>query len=260
MDAVNKTLYIPLYGKACVSRLGIILKDVKAEEIWDREGFPLRGKAASKWLGYYMGMRSAVFDRWVTKMRKELPGAAVLHLGCGLDSRALRVGTGAGCWYDVDFPQVIRERERYYCSGEGYRMIGSDIRRHDWMEQVAEKEAVVVMEGISMYLRREELEALLRELNARFGKVCILMDVYSGLAARMSRYKNPINQVGVTEVFGVDDPGELAKSTGLSFLAEHEMTPEDLIEQLGKGERMVFRKLYAGKTANKLYRMYEFRG
>ena len=66
MDSVNKTLYIPLYGKASVSRKGIILQDKKAEEIWAEEGFPLKGKAKSKWLTYYMGMRSAVFDRWLT--------------------------------------------------------------------------------------------------------------------------------------------------------------------------------------------------
>ena len=63
MDNVNKTLYIPLYGKAYVSRRGLILRDSKAEEIWTAEGFPLRGKSASKWLAYYMGMRAAVFDR-----------------------------------------------------------------------------------------------------------------------------------------------------------------------------------------------------
>ena len=34
MTEVNKTLYIPLYGKAFVSRKGIILRDAKAEEIW----------------------------------------------------------------------------------------------------------------------------------------------------------------------------------------------------------------------------------
>ena len=32
MNNVNKTLYIPLYGKAYVSRKGIILNDKKAEE------------------------------------------------------------------------------------------------------------------------------------------------------------------------------------------------------------------------------------
>ena len=65
MDSVNKTLYIPLYGKNYVSKKGILLTDPKAEEIWQTEGFALKGKSASKWLAYHMGMRSAVFDNWV---------------------------------------------------------------------------------------------------------------------------------------------------------------------------------------------------
>ena len=69
MNNVNKTLYIPLYGKSYVSRKGIILSDKKAEEIWENEGFELKGKSKSKWLAYYMGMRSAVFDIWLRKKR-----------------------------------------------------------------------------------------------------------------------------------------------------------------------------------------------
>ena len=65
MDGVNQTLYIPLYGKAFVSNKNIILKDEKAEEIWKKEGFPLKGKSKSKWLAYYMAMRAAVYDAWV---------------------------------------------------------------------------------------------------------------------------------------------------------------------------------------------------
>lgn len=34
VDSVNKTLYIPLYGKSYVSQKEIILHDAKAEEIW----------------------------------------------------------------------------------------------------------------------------------------------------------------------------------------------------------------------------------
>ena len=67
MDSVNKTLYIPLYGKALVSQKGIILNDKKAEEIWACEGFSLKRKSKSKWLAYYMAMRSRVFDDWVSK-------------------------------------------------------------------------------------------------------------------------------------------------------------------------------------------------
>lgn len=35
MDGINRTLYIPLYGKAKVSKMGIILNDKSAEEIWE---------------------------------------------------------------------------------------------------------------------------------------------------------------------------------------------------------------------------------
>ena len=85
MNNVNKTLYIPLYGKAYVSKKGIILEDKKAEEIWDAEGFELKGKSKSKWLAYYMGMRSFVFDQWLVEKRKANKEAVILHLGCGME-------------------------------------------------------------------------------------------------------------------------------------------------------------------------------
>ena len=48
MNGVNKTLYIPLYGKSYVSRKNIIIRDKKAEEIWGAAGFSLKGKAKSR--------------------------------------------------------------------------------------------------------------------------------------------------------------------------------------------------------------------
>ena len=108
MNNVNKTLYIPLYGKAYVSRKGMILDDKKAEEIWEAEGFELKGKSKSKWLAYYMGMRSVVFDEWLLKQMEKNSEALVLHIGCGMDSRVLRVGTNAHPWYDIDFSNVFQ--------------------------------------------------------------------------------------------------------------------------------------------------------
>ena len=34
MNNINKTMYIPLFGKSYVSKKGIILQDKMAEEIW----------------------------------------------------------------------------------------------------------------------------------------------------------------------------------------------------------------------------------
>lgn len=258
MNNVNKTLYIPLYGKAFVSRKGIILRDSKAEEIWAEEAFPLAGKSKSRWLAYYMGMRSAVYDRWLKEKMDADPGAVILHIGCGMDSRIERVGTWGHQWFDVDFPDVIEERRRYYRETEHYRMISADVRSSEWLHRVPAGNAVVIMEGVSMYLRPAELKQVLAAFCGHFEQVSLLMDCYTEFAARMSGIRNPINDVGVTQVYGLDEP-KILEGNGLRFLREHSMTPEDLIAQLKGIERTVFRKLYAGGIAEKMYRLYEYR-
>ena len=255
MDQVNRTLYIPLYGKSFVSKKGIILHDEKAEEIWAAEAFPLKGKSKSKWLAYYMGMRSAVFDRWLAEQMVQLPDAVVLHIGCGMDSRILRVGERNHLWFDVDFPDVIAQRRRYFGETANYKMIPGDLRETDWLEQIPGKRAIVVLEGVSMYVTLAQLRAAVENLYGRFENVQILMDCYTEFAAKASKYKNPINDVGVTQVYGMDDPNSLP-----GFHREHEMTPEDLIGQLDGMEKRVFRSLYAGGVAKKMYRLYAYRG
>ena len=257
MDNVNKTLYIPLYGKAYVSGRSIVLHDPKAEEIWSVEQFPLKGRAASKWLCLYMGMRAAVFDGWVKEQLQKMPEATVLHLGCGMDSRICRVGNGEHLWYDVDFPEVIEVRKRYYQETDHYNMVAADVCAPGWLEKIAGNSAIVVMEGISMYLKPEQLQSLITRLCNRFEQVSLLMDCYTEFAARASKYKNPINEVGVTEVYGLDDPKRL-ESERLTFRQELDMTPEDLINQLAGAEKLIFRKLYAGAVARKMYRLYAY--
>ncbi len=258
MNEVNRTLYIPLYGKAEVSKKGILLKDPKAEEIWAKEGFALKGKAKSKWLTYYMGMRSAVFDDWIRMQMEEEPDAVVLHLGCGLDSRVERIGDVEHAWYDVDFPEVIEERKKYYQETESYHMIGADVRDEEWLKQLPKGNAIIVMEGLSMYLNASELRDLMIRFNRHFVKVRLLMDCYTKFAAKASKYKNPINEVGVTQVYGYDTPETMARKTGLRFVKEHELTPEEKIDELQGYEKVFFKRLMGGYVAKKMYRLYEF--
>ena len=259
MDNVNKTLYIPLYGKAYVSRRGLLMEDKKAEEIWAAEGFFLRGKAKSKWLAYYMGMRSAVFDCWTRQQMEQLPDAVVLHVGCGLDSRCLRVGTENRQWFDVDFPDVIAARKLYFSENADYTMLAADVRQHAWLHRIPSgSNVVIVMEGVSMYLSPPELQELLISLRVHFSSVRILMDCYTTFAAKAGRRRNPVSMVGVTQTWGVDDPGKLAESAGITFDRELPMTPDTLVDQLTGMERTIFRKVYGGSISSRLYRLYEF--
>lgn len=259
MDSVNKTLYIPLYGKAYTSKKGLFLTDKKAEEIWESEKFPLNGRSTSKWLAYYMSIRAAVFDSWLQQQMNVMEDAVILHVGCGMDSRILRVGTKHHQWYDVDFPRVISERKRYYTETANYHMIAADVRDCNWLTSIPQKRcAIVIMEGVSMYLTSEELQTSAACLCAHFSEVFLLMDCYTVLAAKLSKYKNPIHDVGVTEVYGLDNPTFLEES-GLAFVKEHTMIPEQFIEELPGVEKYVFRKLYARRFSKKLYRLLEYR-
>ncbi len=259
MDNVNKTLYIPLYAKAYVSRKGLFLSDKTAEAICRKEKLSLSGKAASRWLAYYLGIRAAVFDNLVKQKAEKAPDTVVIHIGCGLDSRAQRVGFLTAKWYDLDFPEVINERKKYFGESDRYKLIGADALNTDWLKSIPEKEsAVIVMEGVSMYLRPEELKALFSALCTHFDSLSVLIDCYTPLAVKMSRYKNPVNDVGVSEVFGIDTPEDLL-SDGLLFVTEHDMTPDTFINELPAGERLIFRKLYAGGLSKKLYRLYEYK-
>ena len=98
----------------------------------------------------------------------------------------------------------------------------------------------------------------LKKLSESFDTLALLMDCYSVFAAKMSKYKNPINDVGVTQVYGLDDPCVLENGT-FKFHAEQEITPISYIDRLQGIEKKIFTKLYAGKFAKTLYKLYEFK-
>ncbi len=260
MNEVNQTLYIPLYGKSFVSKKGIILHDAKAEEIWAKEEFELKGKSKSKWLAYNMAMRARVFDDWTDQELKKDPDAIVLHIGCGMDSRCLRVKQPYSCWYDCDFPEVLKVRRQYYQESSSYHMMELDATDTQKINEFPEGNTViVVLEGISMYLTNDQLKALIAALRQKYLYVHVLLDVYTQFGARASEKKNPINDVGVTKVYGVDDIDSVLEGTGVMKIAEHSFTPKHLIDELKPIERGFFKMLFTGKTYGRIYRLFELK-
>ncbi|MCR4775698.1 MAG: class I SAM-dependent methyltransferase [Saccharofermentans sp.] len=260
MNEVNKTLYIPLYGKSFVSRKGIILHDSKAEEIWAKEGFELKGRSRSKWLAYNMAMRARVFDDWTDQELLKNPDAIVLHIGCGLDGRCLRVKNPYKCWYDCDFPDVLGVRRQYYQESSFYHMMELDATDTEKINELPEGNTViVVLEGISMYLTNDQLKALITALRQKYLYVHVLLDVYTEYGARASERKNPINDVGVTKVYGLDDIDGLLEGTGVMKICEHSFTPKNLIDELKPSERCFFKLLFTGKTYGRIYRLFELK-
>lgn len=258
MNEVNKTLFIPLYGKAQVSKKHIILNDPAAEKIWEEEGFPIRGKSKSKWLAYNMAMRARVFDDWTSSMLQKHKDAVVLHIGCGLDSRCIRVGQQYKDWYDCDLPDVIAVRRKYFTESENYHMTALDASDSGQIASLPDNDtAIVVLEGLSMYLTRDRLRGFLEALQMKYGELHILMDVYTVLGAKASRYKNPVNDVGVTELYGIDDINSVIAGLPIRFAGERSFTPAALVNELEPAERFFFKLMFTGRMYKRFYRLYE---
>ena len=260
MNEINKTLFIPLYGKALVSKQNIILNDPTAERIWKEESFALHGKSKSKWLAYNMAMRARVFDDWVDSILEKNEHALVLHIGCGLDSRCKRIKQKYDLWMDCDFEDVISVRRKYYEETENYRMMNLDATIPEQIRQLPESETVIViLEGISMYLSNDQLYEFFKTLQEKYNELHILMDIYTEFGAKASKYKNPINDVGVTKVHGINDIDELLGDLRICFIKEHSFTPMELVEQLKPFERKFFRMMFTEGLYRKIYRLLELR-
>ena len=116
---------------------------------------------------------------------------------------------------------------------------------------------IVILEGISMYLTNEQLRAFLAVLQEKYKSVHILMDIYTVFGAKASKYKNPINDVGVTTVYGIDDINGLLKGLQIRFKAEHSLTPPELVDELQGFDKRFFKLMFTGKMYRKIYRLVE---
>lgn len=258
MNEVNKTLFTSSVRKSTCQQTRNHLERPDGGKIWNAENFPIHGKSKSKWLTYNMAMRARVFDDWTESMLQQNENALVLHIGCGLDGRCLRVKTPYAHWIDADFADVISLRKQYYAETERYHMAVLDASKPEQIHTLPEsKEAIVVLEGLCMYLTNEQVSLMLRTLKEKYAHLHVLMDVYTPFGAKASKYKNPVNDVGVTTLYGVADIETVARDSGLAFAAERSLTPDYLIYELKPAERALFKLMFAGKLYRKIYRLYE---
>lgn len=155
----SKTLFIPLYGKALMSKEKLFIDDPKAEEIIKSIDYDFSRLKQAKWLSMFMAVRSKIMDEICLRYISENHNLTIIHLGCGLDSRCLRVGKKCNKWYDIDFPNVIELRKKFYSENENYEMIGSSVTDLQWLDNIDKDDnTLVVAEGLTMYLSEEEIK------------------------------------------------------------------------------------------------------
>ncbi len=254
MKNESLTLFIPLYGKAKMSRDGF-LSDPDAERIVASVDYDFRQVDRSRKLAVYLAMRAMAFDDAARNFAAAHPAGLILQLGVGLDSRVNRVPC-PNLWYDLDFPDVIGLRRRYFPDNERYHLIAAPALPAAWLAELPRaRHALVLMEGMTMYLCEQDMRDLMAALRVHFGQVTLIFDAYSKTAAKLSRLKNPVNRVGAKIAFAMDDPAELL-SGGWRVLDVQDIITPSQIDRLTGVDRMRFR--FMGRFGRIFYRIYSY--
>jgi methyltransferase (TIGR00027 family) len=203
LSDVEKTLLIPLYIRALESRRpGGLIKDERAEALVRRlDSESLRKTAAlTEDTGRALIiLKGREFDRIAQNFMARHPDAAVVHIGCGLDTRFERMDDGRVEWYDLDLPEVIALR-RKLVGGEGARhhFLACLVLESEWLDAVRAKGRrpfLFLAEGVFMYFEEAQVKTLVLALCDRFPGAELVFDAFSPFHVRI--HNNKVERTGI---------------------------------------------------------------
>lgn len=181
LGTVPETLLVPLYARAVESRRKHpILEDSMAFGIvesidWDFQRFNQR------WRTIGCTLRSAMFDELVKNFLRSYPEGTVVEIGCGLNTRFERLDNGRLHWFDLDLPEVVELRRKFFTDSERRTTLAASVLDGDWVVTVRQSPGpyFFVAETVFVYLKEPEVKAALAQIAKIFPCVNIAFDTVS---------------------------------------------------------------------------------
>lgn len=212
LSGAPQTMLATLYGRALdADAAKPILGDAYAKELVNRLDYDWRKTGIRARQAPSVTVRAAHFDNWARQFLAVHDRAVVLHLGCGLDSRVFRLNPGAGVeWYDVDYPNVIALCERLYPPREHHHPVAASVTDPGWMEAISpHRPALLLAEGLTMYLHEDDGLALLRRVVELFPSGELQFDVFNWLGIKAQKINTPVRLSGSTLFWAVNGPDDI---------------------------------------------------
>jgi O-methyltransferase involved in polyketide biosynthesis len=177
LGEVQETLLIPLYARACdAASRRPVLGDQRARELVDAIDYDF-----TKFVGGSLSgsvSRTSIFDGWAAQFLREHPAGTVVELGTGLNTRFDRLDNGQVHWFDLDLPDVIALRRRFFSDSERSRMLAGSVLDTEWFDTVAASPPpyLFLSEAVFLYLSEDEVHRVLAQLATRFPGSLIAFD------------------------------------------------------------------------------------
>jgi O-methyltransferase involved in polyketide biosynthesis len=194
-------------------------------------------------------LRSQWFGQTVRRFLERHPDGLCINLGCGLDAsfeELAAAGDGRFMWVDIDLPDVIAIRRRFFAETPRRRIIAGDItnsRLFAGLPWDLGRPAIVVAEGVLYFLRRAQVESLFRAqaeaADARLANVEIAFDYASPFGAWIVTRRPAHRQLGTTFFWTLRNPSELRRVDPRLEVAEDSNV---FLHAMGTGAREALHK------------------
>ena len=192
-NTVQETLIIPLYARKMCSELYLSLhRDETARRLvsavdYDFSTLEQKSRSLMQRFGFLeVAMRQNGLAYEVRDYLKTHPTAAVVNLGCGLDSTGRTCDNGSCRIYNLDFPDVIAVRNELLPAGEREENIPCDLNDSSWFENIdASGGAVFFAAGVFYYFLKEQVKELVEAMADAFPGGVLVCDAANAKAVKL---------------------------------------------------------------------------
>ena len=192
-NTVQETLIIPLYArKMCSELYPNLYRDEAALRLvgavdYDFSALEKKSKSLMQRFGFLeVAMRQNDLAIEVREYLKCHPNAAVVNLGCGLDSTGRACDNGKCKLYNLDFPDVIAVRNELLPAREREENIPCDLNDTAWFSKIdASGGAVFFASGVFYYFLTEQVKALVQKMADAFPGGVLVFDAANRTAVKM---------------------------------------------------------------------------
>lgn len=222
LHGVAETLLIPLYGRAVETRKPAgLLADPKAVEMVEAIDYDFDRFDGSRSLFGSM-LRTAIFDHWTSAFLDRHPAGTVVEVGTGLNTRFERLDNGAVHWVDLDLPEVITLRRRFFADTDRRHMIAASILDDTWVDQVRALPApcFVAAEASILYLPEPDVLRALRLITDTVERGELAIDTWGRWVLTHQHKIDTLRGMDAPLSWACDDPTELSRAVPSLALRE----------------------------------------
>ncbi len=209
-----------------------------------------------------IAVRGAQLDIWTRQFLAAHDNPVVLQIGAGLDSRVFRVDPGPDVdWYDIDFPDVIALRERFYPTREHYNLVASSATDLSWLDAIpSDRPALLIAEGVSMYLTESDGVGLLRSVVERFPTGELQLDFWSRFGTKAMRKNNTVVRWSNSELgWAVDEPEDILSAVpGTRLIRAISVFEAETVSRLTKGYQRFARMASRTPVLRKIVQFHRY--